>query len=994
MPRNSSGTYTLPAGNPVVPGDTIDAAWANDTLNDLATEITNSLSRTGAGGMLAPFRVSNGTLSAPGVAFTNETNTGLYRAGTADIWFAIQGVPIFEWTSTGVTVNTGKTLTAQGATALNSTLAVAGAATLSSTLAVTGAITATGGVLGNVTGNLTSVGASSLYDLTVTNSLDMSNKVISNVGSPVADTDAANKTYVDSIAQGIDAKASCLVATTANITLSGTQTIDGVAVTAGQRVLVKDQSTQSQNGIYVCAVGSWSRSTDANTWDELIAAYTFIEQGTVNANNGYTCTIAAGGTLGSTAVTWVQFSGAGQINAGAGLTKSGNTLAVGTASTSRIVVNADDIDLATTGITAGTYKSITIDAYGRATAGTNPTTLAGYGITDAYTSSYIDSLFGSTSSAASSAAAAASSATAASGSASAASTSATNASNSATSAANSAIAAAASAVDAAASAASIDPSSIMRNNTAQTLTVSSSSDALKITQTGSGNALYIEDVAADATPFVVSSTGVVGIGTTTPDNVTSAGIALVSSNGYYPQLIQRNTTADANASYIGLEKNRSGAIVQNGDVLGNIVFRGYDGANYLQGAYINAVVSAAPGTNDMPADLAFGTTADGGSGPTERMRLDKAGNLGLGVTPSGWASPFKVIEGGDGSTYQSSLGFQTNNDTVSLNSNVYYNGSNYIYKYSKQASRFVVNKNEFQWFNAASGTAGNAVTFTQAMTLDASGNLGVGTSSPSVKLHVKDSTGTAVNLLRLESAYSNPSGNKSIIWTDATDTLGRISVSYTAASGSKMSFGSLYSGGYQTSDLMTLDASGNLLLGTTSNNGSGRLNALAASNANPAIVSGNGSSGDVGTAVHLFYKYDNNSTTSQVFCRFAINNNGSTSGQINANGANAAAFGSWSDSRLKENIVDLPPQLANVMALRPVEFDYIESEGGGHQIGFIAQEMQEIYPDAVGVRQPDEMLTVTGWSKTDARLVKAIQEQQQIIQSLTERITALEGAAQ
>lgn len=163
------------------------------------------------------------------------------------------------------------------------------------------------------------------------------------------------------------------------------------------------------------------------------------------------------------------------------------------------------------------------------------------------------------------------------------------------------------------------------------MNVNSSSDALKITQTGSGNALYIEDVAADATPFVVSSTGVVGIGTTTPDNVTSAGIALVSNSGFYPQLVQRNTTADANASYVVLEKNRNGAVVQNGDVLGNLAFRGYDGANYLQGAYINAVVSAAPGTNDMPTDLVLGTTADGSSGPSERVRVTQAGSVGIGT---------------------------------------------------------------------------------------------------------------------------------------------------------------------------------------------------------------------------------------------------------------------------------------------------------------------------------------------------------------------------
>jgi hypothetical protein len=137
-------------------------------------------------------------------------------------------------------------------------------------------------------------------------------------------------------------------------------------------------------------------------------------------------------------------------------------------------------------------------------------------------------------------------------------------------------------------------------------------------------------------------------------------------------------------------------------------------------------------------------------------------------------------------------------------------------------------------------------------------------------------------------------------------------------------------------------------------------------------------------------KQANDSTTAQVFVRFVINAAANGCGQINANGANTAAFGTYSDARLKENIVDLPPQLASICALRPVEFDYIQSEGGGHQIGFIAQEMEQVYPDVVGERS-DGMKTITAWSKTEARLVKAIQEQQAIIDSLVSRIAALES---
>ena len=299
-------------------------------------------------------------------------------------------------------------------------------------------VTVSGTLTGNVAGNVTSTGTSSFANVTITGTLDMSlatAATITGLAAPTSDSEAANKAYVDTVSQGLDAKASCRAATTANITLSGTQTIDGIALIAGDRVLVKDQSTTSQNGIYVVAAGSWSRAADADSWAELVKAFTFVEEGTNGANNGFVCTVAAGGTLGSTAVTFVQFSGAGQITAGAGMTKTGNTLNVNTASASRIVVGADEIDLATSGVTAGTYKSVTVDQYGRVTSGTNPTTLAGYGISDAYTIAQIDALFGSTTSAAASASAAATSATNAANSATSASGSATAAANSATAAA-------------------------------------------------------------------------------------------------------------------------------------------------------------------------------------------------------------------------------------------------------------------------------------------------------------------------------------------------------------------------------------------------------------------------------------------------------------------------------------------------------------------------------------------------------------------------------
>jgi len=176
-----------------------------------------------------------------------------------------------------------------------------------------------------------------------------------------------NKTYVDSVANGLDVKASVRVATTANLgatynngagtlTNSGAQAaiaIDDIALSATNRVLVKNQSTPAQNGFYkVTTVGSGSanwvltRTPDADAASELTAgAFTFAEEGTLNGDNGYVMSTDGAVTLGTTAITFEQFSGAGQITAGNGLTKNGNTIdAVGTAD--KITVSADAITIA------------------------------------------------------------------------------------------------------------------------------------------------------------------------------------------------------------------------------------------------------------------------------------------------------------------------------------------------------------------------------------------------------------------------------------------------------------------------------------------------------------------------------------------------------------------------------------------------------------------------------------------------------------------------
>ena len=212
----------------------------------------------------------------------------------------------------------------------------------------------------------------------------LNNNKITGLADPVGDQDAVNKRYADALVNGLDVKDSVRVATTANITLSGTQAVDGQALSAGDRVLVKDQSDASENGIYVVVDGGvWARSEDANADAEVTSGlFVFVEQGTTNADAGFVLQTTGTIDVDTTDLSFVQFSGAGQVVAGAGLGKTGNQLDVGTADAGRIVINANDIDLAAHG-TAGTYNGLTVDAYGRVSSFAQPTTLAGYSITDA-----------------------------------------------------------------------------------------------------------------------------------------------------------------------------------------------------------------------------------------------------------------------------------------------------------------------------------------------------------------------------------------------------------------------------------------------------------------------------------------------------------------------------------------------------------------------------------------------------------------------------------
>lgn len=228
---------------------------------------------------------------------------------------------------------------------------------------------------------------------------------ITSLGDPVNPQDAATKYYVDQARAGLDAKQNARLATTDDIGAtynatggaSGrgqftgvTDVIDGLAVNQFDRILVKNQTNADENGIWVVSVvgtganGIWDRATDFDSDPEVTAgAYVWVTEGNSQADTAWVLTtndpITIGGASG-TPLTWVLFASAGTIIAGAGLTKTGNTIDVNTASATRIVVNADNIDLATvsqTPVVDGTgvtyVKSVQVDSYGRVTGQTTAT---------------------------------------------------------------------------------------------------------------------------------------------------------------------------------------------------------------------------------------------------------------------------------------------------------------------------------------------------------------------------------------------------------------------------------------------------------------------------------------------------------------------------------------------------------------------------------------------------------------------------------------------
>ena len=195
------------------------------------------------------------------------------------------------------------------------------------------------------------------YTMSGSSTIDMNSNKITSLANPTSAQDAATKAYVDGVSQGLDVKESVRAASTGNLTLSGAQMIDGVSVVADDRVLVKDQTDATENGIYIAAAGAWARAADFDgsasggaAAEDVKGAFFFVEEGSSNADNGFVCTNTGSVSFGSSDISFVQFSGAGAVIAGDGLSKSGNELSVNV-DDSTIEISSDTLQVKDAGIT-------------------------------------------------------------------------------------------------------------------------------------------------------------------------------------------------------------------------------------------------------------------------------------------------------------------------------------------------------------------------------------------------------------------------------------------------------------------------------------------------------------------------------------------------------------------------------------------------------------------------------------------------------------------
>jgi len=459
--------------------------------------------------------------------------------------------------------------------------------------------------------------------------------------------------------------------------------------------------------------------------------------------------------------------------------------------------------------------------------------------------------------------------------------------------------------------------------------------------------------SATGTAFIPS-------GSTVPTNgmyLPSTNTVAWSTNTTERMRLDSSGNLGIGTSSPGAKLEVNGKIYGNGTVAGDVI------ANFVNASSTGYGLRTAAGGSDAGHYLAAFNNSSG----TNLMLLDGVGNLGLGVTPSAWGNGRVAFQ------LKSNGALYSGDNLAALSSNAYDDGS-FRYMSTNAASLYENRLGQHAWYTAPSGTAGNAITFTQAMTLDASGNLGIGTSSPTTsKLHLKQTTNAQG--LKIE-ATSNDS--QLLIYNNNGEPEFRVVATY----GSTGSFQPIT---FWTSDTkrMTLDASGKLLVGYTTSQVAGALLQVNSSVVATGYVIRSGTGGSYGP----------NS--------FNINFS-SPNVQLWIDTTNLGNITIVSDYRLKENVAAVSSNaISRVMQLNPIQFNRKEigifKGSNAIEEGFLAHELQAVIPSSVhgekdaltedGGIQPQSL----NWSPIVATLVKAMQEQQAMIQSLTDRIAQLEA---